>query len=348
MSIDALVQSAFILEQQGRLSEAKKSFSDAVSLLNQQALLATNQAERARLISRADDVVEYIRVMGNVEFSGPYEQPSDSSVSADSTESCAITFADVKGLEEVKRVLRRQFVYRLKFPHVYSRFGLKHGGGGVILFGSHGVGKTMIAKALAGELGAVLYEASCSTWLDMYLGEAEKNISSFFVKAIREATIHPVLVFLDEVDAVAMSRKDRDSEAMNRVVSQLLLEMAAAVDAGVMIVAATNRFDALDRAFLRYGRFRKWIHIPLPDAPTRAMIADAELKKAPCQEDGFAELIADMTEKQNGADVKGLVEESLELAAERQVELELRGVIEPQLVTMDDILKAADEHCHSS
>ena len=347
VKVDTLIQSALALEKQGRLSEAKINLADAISLLNQEAMVATNQAEKARLISRSDDIADYIRVRGNEASAKPSDRSPTSSVSVANVESCDITFKDVKGLDEVKRILRRLFVYPVKFPHIYRRFGLQPGGG-AILYGAPGCGKTLLAQALAGEIGAKLIKASCSTLLGIYLSESEKQVTALLQNAVQEAARCPVIVFFDEFDAIAAARKGRDHEAMNRVVSQLLIEISEAIREGVIVIGATNRFEALDSALLRYGRFNKWVNIPLPDAQTRALIADADLKNAPCQEDGFADLVAELTEAQNGADVRGLVEEARQLAAERQVEMEMRGVLEPQEVTLDDIVKAAEEHCHTA
>ena len=174
----------------------------------------------------------------------------------------SFTFNDVIGLEAVKNEIRRLAIYPQKYPEIYEQFKKKRGGG-ILLYGVPGTGKTMIANAIANELGAVFYPVKCSDILSKWFGEAEQNIRELF----EEATKHRIsVIFFDEFDALGTTR-DTDSSSMKRIIPELLVGIQKAEESPntLIVIAATNRPWDIDSAFLRPGRFRISVHIPLPD-----------------------------------------------------------------------------------
>src|SRR3954464_11918146 len=192
----------------------------------------------------------------------------------------SIKFDDVAGLDGVKEDIRLKMVYPFEHPELAEKFGIR-GGGGVLLFGPPGTGKTMLAKATAGELDATFFTISPADVLSKWVGEAEQNIKKLFDAARGEKR---AVIFIDEIEALVPARRDEGSSVMQRVVPQLLQGMEGfdkSASAPILFMGATNVPWQLDPAVLRPGRFDEKIFIPLPDLPARRAMLDMYLGNRP-------------------------------------------------------------------
>lgn len=211
--------------------------------------------------------------------SNPSPTPSSSPLMQDSSESSApisssVTFAQVAGIDEVKDELLEIIDY-LKNPKKYQDLGITLPKG-VLLVGPPGVGKTMIAKAVAGEAGVPFFYQSGSSFVQIYVGMGAKRVRELFMRAKSKA---PSIIFIDEIDAVGKARGNTRSDEREATLNQLLTEMDGFEDSkGVIVIAATNKIEVLDEALLRSGRFDRRIYVDLPDLVEREEILRVYLK----------------------------------------------------------------------
>ncbi len=192
----------------------------------------------------------------------------------------SMTFEDVAGMKKMKEEIREAVVYPMRNPDLARKYG-KLGGGGILMYGPPGCGKTYIVKAAAGECGAGFLNAKLSDLLDMYVGNTEKNIHKVFEMARKNS---PVILFFDEVDAIGGRRDGGEGQQyMKMAVNQMLYEMdgVEANNSNVLIIAATNAPWDVDPALRRSGRFSKTIYIPEPDYSSRVAIMKMHSKKRP-------------------------------------------------------------------
>lgn len=217
-----------------------------------------------------------------------------------------MTFADVGGLDNVKRDIERRIIAPFKQSSLLSRFK-KKSGGGVLMYGPPGCGKTMIARATAGECGARFQAVAISDILDPYWGVAEQRLSAIFEKA-RNAT--PTILFFDEIDALGAKRTGNVASHVSQMVSHFLAEMDGVKQRndGVLILAATNIPWSMDSAFLRPGRFDRLFFVPPPDAPAREAILKLEMADRPAQSNLNFRGITQATSGYSGADLAQIVE----------------------------------------
>jgi len=229
-----------------------------------------------------------------------------------------VTFADVGGLEEVKQRLNRSFLLPLKQPEVFARFG-KSVRGGLLLYGPPGCGKTFIARALAGEIGARFASIGLSDVLDMWLGESERKLHELFENARRAA---PTVLFLDEVDALGQRRTNLKHSAGRNIVNQLLAEMDGIDSANrdLFVLGATNHPWDVDPALRRPGRFDRMVFVPAPDLPARERILALRLAGRPTAGTLAIAEVARRTDGFSGADLAALVDTATELAFEHTVD----------------------------
>ena len=227
-----------------------------------------------------------------------------------------LKLADVGGMEEVKRRLQVGFIGPLRNPAVLRAYGrvLR---GGLLLYGPPGCGKTYIARATAGEIGARFVPVGLSDVLSMWLGESERHLHELFEAARRNA---PCVLFFDEIDAIGLRRSLRRQSAGRNVVNQLLAEMDG-VDRGndgVFVLGATNHPWDVDAALLRPGRFDRVALVLPPDRTARAAILDRRLRSRPVAGVDL-ERLAGRTEEFSGADLAHLCDTALEYALEESL-----------------------------
>ena len=240
-------------------------------------------------------------------------------------------FEDVAGYEELKKELIESIKVPLENPKIAYAYGLKPPKG-LLLFGPPGTGKTYIMKALAKELNFPFLYVKASQILSPYYGESEKNISAIFELARKKA---PVVLFFDEIDAIAKKRTGGSLDDVTpRVLNTLLQELEGTIsNKPVIFVAATNVPNAIDPALLRPGRIDKVIYMGVPDIKAREKLFKYHLEKVPHEKINY-EKLAKMTERYSPADIANVVQEAKRLAAERAMKT---GNIEP--VTMEDLEK---------
>ncbi|MGK2911058.1 MAG: ATP-dependent zinc metalloprotease FtsH [Sphingobium sp.] len=243
-----------------------------------------------------------------------------------------VTFQDVAGIDEAREELE-EIVEFLKDPTKFARLGGKIPKG-ALLVGSPGTGKTLLARAIAGEAGVPFFTISGSDFVEMFVGVGASRVRDMFEQATKNA---PCIVFIDEIDAVGRHRGaglGNGNDEREQTLNQLLVEMDGfEANEGIIIVAATNRPDVLDPALLRPGRFDRQVVVPRPDIEGREKILAVHMKKVPLAPDVNARTIARGTPGFSGADLANLVNEAALMAARRG----------KRLVAMDEFEMAKDK-----
>jgi SpoVK/Ycf46/Vps4 family AAA+-type ATPase len=250
-------------------------------------------------------------------------------------EHTGLTLADVAGLDEVKKRLEAAFLAPMRNPELRKLYG-KSLRGGLLLYGPPGCGKTFIARAVAGELGARFITVSFADLIDMFVGRSERNIHELFEVARQNA---PCVVFLDEVDAIGQKRSQLRNTPMRSAVNQLLLELddVASDNTGVFLLAATNHPWDVDSALRRPGRFDRTLLVLPPDGPAREGVFRYHLRGRPVAGIDLAKL-SRQTDGYSGADIAHICETAAERALLDSVQ---RG--EPRLIGQADLEAAVDE-----
>lgn len=281
------------------------------------------------MLFRVEQLKEYCRDNG---ING-YSSINKSSGASNKTN--IIKFDDIAGLEEAKSVFKEKVVYAFEYKDLYEKYGKKVGGG-ILLFGLPGTGKTMFAEAASNETDSLFIPIKCSDIKSKWYGESEANVKKVFEKA-RKAK--KAIIFFDEFEAIGAKRSDDSDNVNNDLVPQILAEMQS-VGAGnsnsiIMVIAATNRPWAIDSAFLRPGRFDEKIYIPLPDEPARKKIFELKLKTVPKEELDF-DFLAMVTEGFNGPDIAEFCNKLKTLAINRTIKSGNES-----LITMEDARNVA-------
>ena len=244
------------------------------------------------------------------EDAGPLAPVTDEQALFAGLEKPKISFEDVGGMEAVKEEIRLKIIHPLQFPDLYKAYG-KATGGGLLLYGPPGCGKTHLARATAGEVKASFINVGINDILDMWLGNSEKNLHQLFETARLQT---PCVLFFDEVDALAANRHDLRQSAGRTVINQFLAELDGAVSAndGVLIMAATNAPWHLDAAFRRPGRFDRIVLVTPPDEPARQAVLEVMLRAKPLAASVNVAALAAKTAGFSGADLKALVDVAIE------------------------------------
>lgn len=227
-----------------------------------------------------------------------------------------VRFSDVAGCDEAKEDVR-EVVDFLKDPSKYQRLG-GHIPRGILLVGSPGTGKTLLAKAIAGEAGVPFFSISGSDFVEMFVGVGASRVRDMFETAKKNA---PCIIFIDEIDAVGRQRGaglGGGNDEREQTLNQMLVEMDGfETGTNVIVVAATNRPDVLDPALMRPGRFDRQVVVPLPDIRGREQILAVHMKKIPLGADVQTDVLARGTPGFSGADLANLVNEAALFAARR-------------------------------
>jgi transitional endoplasmic reticulum ATPase len=297
------------------------------------AMARDPQAEDPELRSRlgidasSEDEVDDGRLRASAEES---EDPA-----APALERPKITFADVGGMDGLKDEIQLKIVHPLKHPAMYAAYG-KSAGGAILLYGPPGCGKTFLARATAGEVGATFLPVGLNDVLDMWIGQSERNLHAVFEQA-RES--QPCVLFFDEVDALAASRSDFRTGAGRQVINQFLSELDGVQysNTGVLILSATNAPWHIDQAFRRPGRFDRMIFVPPPDGSARQAILRLACRAKPQTNIEFEQLGA-KTEGFSGADLVAVVDRAVDEKLRRSIKT---GTPEP--LTTKDLLAAAKQ-----
>ncbi len=259
----------------------------------------------------------------------------------------SVHFDDIAGLDDVKAEIKLKMLYPFNHPELAAKYGIDVGGG-VLLWGPPGTGKTMFAKAIACELDATMFVISPAQLMSKWVGEAEQNVRKLFDAAKEEAKS---VIFMDEVEALVPRRSGQQSTVMQRVVPQILQEIEGfdrKAGRALLFLGATNEPWSLDPAMMRPGRLDAKIYVPLPDAPARLRLFEIYLGKRPLADDIDLPKLVELTDGYSGADIKAICErsarrpflESIQGGAPRNIHLsDITAVIEetPRSVTRKDL-----------
>lgn len=234
-----------------------------------------------------------------------------------------LNFAGVGGMEKLKEEIRLKIIHPLTHPEIFEAYG-KQIGGGILMYGPPGCGKTHLARATAGEVKAGFISVGIHDILDMWIGNSERNLHEVF----EHARYHkPCVLFFDEVDALGASRVDMRRSGGRQLINQFLSELDGydATNDGLLILAATNAPWHVDPAFRRPGRFDRILFVPPPDLEARAEILRIHLKGKPMDDIDF-DFLAKKTEGYSGADLRALID----LAVEEKLKVAMKqGAPEP-------------------
>jgi transitional endoplasmic reticulum ATPase len=244
-----------------------------------------------------------------------------------------VTFADVGGLEDVKDQVRMKIVLPFQRPEVFRAYGRKQAGG-ILLYGPPGCGKTLLARATAGECEAAFLNVAIDAVLDMWFGESEKKLGQLFEQARQRA---PAILFFDEIEAIGASRQQLKHGPGGTIVNKLLSEMDGVTGSldRVLVMAATNAPWHVDAALRRPGRFDRVLFVPPPDRAARTEVLRLHLRNRPTDDSIDLAALAQKTDGFSGADLLDLVER----AVERPLREALRsGDVRP--LTQADLLAA--------
>lgn len=266
----------------------------------------------------------------------PYDWRPETFYAPGDPERGNVTFADVGGMEELKEEIRLKITYPLQFPDLYKAYGRKTGGG-ILIYGPPGCGKTLILRAVAGEVPCNYLSVGLHEIFDPYFGSTERNLHQIFETARANA---PCVLVFDDIDSLAMDRRQIRESQMRNLVNQFLHEMDGirSDNQRVLVIGATNQPWALDPAFRRPGRFDQAIFVPPPDAPARAQIIELLAKDKPIAEFDTAELI-EATNGFSGADLKWVFDRAAELALSAAIHTG-----HPVPITKDLLLAVAKAH----
>jgi SpoVK/Ycf46/Vps4 family AAA+-type ATPase len=325
----ALVLHAKLLNRAGDVERAVRQYKRAID--EDRAVADKEFAERLGITAdqKQEPDADTEVVDGRIRSSTADEPPAPDT----EVERPKVNFTDVGGMEGVKDEIRMKIIHPMAHADLYKAYG-KTIGGGILMYGPPGCGKTHLARATAGEIQAGFMSVGINDVLEMWLGNSERNLHAIFERARRSK---PCVLFFDEVDALAASRADMRASAGRHMINQFLAEMdgVSSNNDGVLTLAATNAPWHVDAAFRRPGRFDRILFVPPPDAPARAAILRIQLKGKPTA-DVDHEHIAKKTESFSGADLKAVVDSAIEAKLREAMKA---GGLRP--ITTKDLVTAA-------
>lgn len=299
-------------ENKGAL--AKRNYLLAAETLLQLAKKSSPKLRQART-ERARRLVE---IAENIDVAIekkqiPKGEAAENAAESDAREWAAasipnVHFDDIAGLDDVKKAITTRMINPLKYPEKYKLYN-KKSGGGVLLYGPPGTGKTMIAKAIACEVGAKFYAVKGSDVVSKWVGESEKNINSLFQTARADKL---AIIFLDEMDSLIGKRgvDTHNDKRVNEFLQQI--DGFAGSAPNLLLLGATNRPWDIDSAALRSGRFSQKIYVPLPDAPARKFLFEKALKGTPVADDISVDELVALSDGYSGADIEEVCDRAKE------------------------------------
>ncbi|WP_127022433.1 ATP-binding protein [Rheinheimera mangrovi] len=238
-------------------------------------------------------------------------------------------FSDIGGLDDLKQLARIKIIEPFKRPELFKKFN-KAAGGGLLLYGPPGCGKTMFARAIAGECKAAFFNVGIHDILDMYVGNSEKNIAALFTTA---RAAKPAVIFIDEIDALGRKRGLMRHSGLTSTINAFLAELdgAQSDNENLLVLGATNAPWDVDSAFRRPGRFDRCLFVPPPDQPARQVILQLLLQQLPTATLDITKL-AESSADYSGADLKGLVDSVSEQVLQHIIESGEDALIEQQML----------------
>ncbi|WOO37675.1 AAA family ATPase [Anaerocolumna sp. AGMB13020] len=317
------------LEERNEKGEAEKEFADKEEYEDNSADFSEefedwDEEQEDNFDVRDDNIIRLSVVEGG---------KSNKGSSFVSEKRSPVTFDKVGGYDELKDIIRMKIIKPFSSQGLFSRYK-KKSGGGILLFGPPGCGKTYIAKATAGECQAGFLAVHITDILDPYLGVSSQNVKDIFAKA---RTMRPCVLFFDEIDTIGFNRSKLASEHMRPIIDQLLTEIEG-IDSDtqdMLIIGATNMPWDVDPAFKRPGRFDKVIFVPPPDKKARIAILELKMSDRPQEKKIDYDSIAEKTELYSGADLENVVETATENVL---AEILKTGIERP--IDTKDLLKA--------
>jgi SpoVK/Ycf46/Vps4 family AAA+-type ATPase len=329
MPAEGYLLNARLLLRSGDVERAVASYKAAVE--EEPALADPDLAERLGVTDEDDPFADSAELVDGKLRAGQGPHAFEAEV-----ERPRINFDDVGGMEELKEEIRQKIIYPLEHKEMFAAYG-KAVGGGVLMYGPPGCGKTHLARATAGAIRAGFISVGINDVLDMWIGTSERNLHALFEQARRTA---PCVLFFDEVDALGARRSDMRQSAGRQLINQFLSELDG-VDTsneGVLILAATNAPWHLDPAFRRPGRFDRVLFVPPPDVQARAEILRILCRGKPVEDIDYQH-IAKKTPEFSGADLKAVVD----LAVEAKLREAMKAG-KPLPLTTRDLTTASKRH----
>lgn len=338
LKMDLEIANAVMCLSRKQYDEAKKSMVVALDMINKMTQIADGDEKRylqaysfnlEREIKYLEDKISAMATQNKGEKQSRATTvqntvPVDVSLGI-SPQYLQYTFSDVAGLDDVKQIVKDKVINPYYYPGLYQMFKKKLGGG-ILLYGLPGTGKTMVAQAIAKETNAKFFEIKTSDVLSKWLGESCRNVREVFEQANRCSN---AVVFFDEIDALTSERDDAGNEAISRVVCELLAQMDGVKKKSpqqrLLVIGATNRPWKIDSAFLRPGRFDEQIYVPLPDNEARKTIIQNSIAYLPGYANIDTDALVDKTSNFSGADVNYLCEKAKEIAIRRIISSQMKG-----------------------
>ncbi|MFG1390202.1 MULTISPECIES: 26S protease regulatory subunit [Acidiplasma] len=332
--INRTLETAIKMEAEGKLEEAIKNYKEAYIHMVELAR-ESKGAERKKRAEQAEQILKTYKRLENSDAGEDRLEKGKKileSLNIEPPEIPKITFDDVAGLNDVKNEILSKIIYPMRYKELSQEYNIEFGGG-MLLFGPPGTGKTFIVKAIANEVKANFINVNPSSLYSQWFGQFEKNISQLFRAAY---LLSPSIIFFDEIDTLVPKRSGTESDAAKRGVSQLLTEVGGLTsekDKNIFIIAATNNPWAIDEAILRPGRFDVKIYVPPPDFDARVKLFQLKLSKIKPLGNIDYEELAKLTERYSGADIEFICKKAVQ-----NVFMEVIKTGNKIPVTTDDII----------